>query len=92
MPAPPDTPHEQALRNYLLLNAFVEAPFPPPPESPAPLWLLTPEGRAYMQAWSSGDLDRAGQIFDAASTRVFQDLWETWCAQHPHAREEHTHG
>jgi hypothetical protein len=77
MLTPPETPYDQATRAFRRLTAFVHAPWPPQPDSTAPAWLATPEGLAWLEAWTSGDLDRAGQIFDEASTRVFEDLWET---------------
>jgi hypothetical protein len=56
-----------------MLTDFAFSPYPPLPESPAPAWLATPEGMAYMQAMARGDVAGAMRIVDDAGTR---NLWE----------------
>lgn len=93
MSIPPDSPCGRTLRYSQMMTDFVCAPFPPEPESPAPMWLTTAEGMAYMQAWARGDYEGALQIFDEAGRRNTQELFATMFADLvPPAVEEENHG
>lgn len=67
---PDDSPCGRALRYSQMMTDFCCAPFPAAPESPAPAWLTTAEGMAYMQAMARGDDEGALQIFADAGART----------------------
>jgi hypothetical protein len=93
MSAPPDTPHTRALDYQKMLIDFLCTPMMQRAESPAPAWLLTPEGQQYIRHWSRGDYNGAFRIFDEASAHNFRVLMNTAFDDviHP-PTEENAHG